>query len=156
MVDSRDPKLFWKAVQESENSQRTSKIQVKKDGSKLTNAEAVEGFDTFFEAKVKRLSNNAGPFVSNLLNNPGARILNQEVVSDAIKALSPKMCMGFNEIPSKALKMVCPFILEETTTFLNDVCVSGIPESWRTAVVRPLHKSGSKRDVSNYRPISTL
>ena len=31
-----------------------------------------------------------------------------------------------------------------------------IPTSWKHAIVTPVHKSGSKSDTSNYRPISVL
>jgi len=32
----------------------------------------------------------------------------------------------------------------------------GIPDIWKKALVKPLHKSGSKTDEANYRPISNL
>jgi hypothetical protein len=56
----------------------------------------------------------------------------------------------------KALKLVAPFFINEIVELFNLICEEGIPDLWRIAVVRSLHKSGSKKDCKNYRPISNL
>jgi len=39
---------------------------------------------------------------------------------------------------------------------LFNLCLTKIPKIWKVALVKPLHKSGSKLDPVNYRPISNL
>jgi hypothetical protein len=61
------------------------------------------------------------------------------------------MCVGMDGVPSKALKLVAPFFINEIVELFNL-----IPDLWRIAVVRPLHKSGSQKACKNYRLISNL
>jgi len=37
---------------------------------------------------------------------------------------------------------------------VNDFAKDGLPDQIKMAKVTPLHKKGSKTDISNYRPIS--
>lgn len=156
MAESGDQKLFWRAVKQAENRPTDGKIILSKNGKDLTDSEMAETFAEFFEIKVTRLAPNAGPYISNALLSDGEKIILKEDLLDSIKKLSPKQCAGHDQIPSKAVKAVAPHIVEQLLVFFNNICVHGIPDDWRLAVVRPLHKSGSKKDCTNYRPISNL
>lgn len=83
-------------------------------------------------------------------------IITKKDLEQAIKKLSSKLCAGMDGLPSKAIKMVAPFIVDQLLDFFNKVCTNGIPTMWRVAIVRSLHKNGSKKDCSNFRLISNL
>jgi hypothetical protein len=156
LANTGNPKMFWKAVKEAENSRRCNKIIVEKNGKELSSQLAAEEFTTFFDEKVKQLSNNAGAYRSPLLDEQGSDLFVNEDLEKAIKQLSPKMCVRFDRIPSKALKLVAPFVIDTLVKIFNQICRNGIPEVWMITVVRPLHKSGSKKECTNYCPISNL
>ncbi|PFX11729.1 putative RNA-directed DNA polymerase from transposon X-element [Stylophora pistillata] len=78
-------------------------------------------------------------------------------VRKALKDLKPKKATGVDGIPSRLLKdgsdaLAYPLSLIFNLTIQQNV----IPAEWKKAKVTPLHKSGSKDDPRNYRPISVL
>lgn len=156
LAESGDPKLFWKAVRQAENKPSKNDIVLQKNGRDLTDDEMAEEFAGFFDSKVMRLAPDARPYKSETLESEGERIIVKEDVMESIKRLSPRLCAGHDGIPSKAVKAIAPFIIDQLLDFFNEICVKGIPRAWKLAMVRPLHKNGNKKDISNYRPISNL
>ncbi|PFX15504.1 putative RNA-directed DNA polymerase from transposon BS [Stylophora pistillata] len=78
-------------------------------------------------------------------------------VRKALKDLKQKKATGVDGIPSRLLKdgsdaLAYPLSLIFNLTIQQNV----IPAEWKKAKVTPLHKSGSKDDPRNYRPISVL
>ena len=64
---------------------------------------------------------------------------------------------GFDDISPKLLKLTASCISIPLTHIINLCFKTGIfPDNLKHAKVIPLHKSGSKNDVNNYRPISLL
>ena len=60
-------------------------------------------------------------------------------------------------IPIKLLKIADPLIIQPLTDLINISFETGsFPDKIKIAIVIPVHKSGSKLDVNNYRPISLL
>ena len=60
-------------------------------------------------------------------------------------------------ISSKILKKVGHIICEVLTHLINASIEQGIfPQNFKTAIVTPVHKKGSKTDPNNYRPISII
>ena len=63
----------------------------------------------------------------------------------------------FDEIPLYILKAATSSIIEPLTHIVNLSLLTGkVPSICKKARVTPLHKSGNKDDVNNYRPISIL
>ena len=63
--------------------------------------------------------------------------------------------MALYDIPVKIIKLVGPHISIILSNIFNKSFSSGVfPHKLTYAFVLPLHKSGSKLIVSNYRPIS--
>lgn len=74
-----------------------------------------------------------------------------------IRNVSPDSSPGLDDISNKILKKIGDLIAEPLAYIFNQSMESGaFPTAWKIAVVVPIHKSGSRSDPSNYRPISLL
>ena len=75
-------------------------------------------------------------------------------ISDIIKKLKNSSTSDYNVAVIKQVNNILSHLLCQT---INSSLTHGIfPQVLKTAKVIPIHKSGSKADVSNYRPISLL
>lgn len=55
------------------------------------------------------------------------------------------------------LKKCCSAISRPLTLLFNESLSSGIfPNKWKVAHISPIHKSGKKSDIKNYRPVSII
>ncbi|KAI5730836.1 hypothetical protein M8J77_000566 [Diaphorina citri] len=74
-----------------------------------------------------------------------------------IRKLKPSLSVGVDKIPAFIIKG-CGNVLSPilATLFNKSLEVGVFPSSWKTAVVVPIFKKGSKFDVSNYRPVALL
>ena len=76
-------------------------------------------------------------------------------IRNLLKAVKPRKAAGPDRIHGMVLKN-CAFGLAYPLGKLFQVSYSSgiIPHEWKLANVVPVHKKGTKQDVSNYRPIS--
>lgn len=80
----------------------------------------------------------------------------QEIIL-LIRNLDPNKAPGPDNIDAYFVKKHHHLFASILSNVFNDMITSGqYPESLKTARVVPLHKSGDRRSVNNYRPISTL
>ena len=161
-------------------SQNTLSL-IAEDESEISDPRLVaEQFNNYFADAVKCLSENSindQPQIyenesedenesdQSLERNPGLGnvfelpfITNQFVVNE-IKKLGLKKATGPDDISCRLFKVVAdlPFLLDSLTYIYNLSLSSGIvPEAWKIARIQPIHKSGNKNAVENYRPISLL
>jgi len=64
---------------------------------------------------------------------------------------------GDDGIVAELLKHLGPKSLGELTRIIQDIWTTEkLPESWKNALIVPLHKKGDKTDVNNYRGISLV
>ena len=78
-------------------------------------------------------------------------------VSKAFKDLKPKKATGVDGIPFRLLKDGSEALASPLSVIFNlTIQQNVIPGEWKKAKVTPLHKSGSRDDPRNYRPISVL
>ena len=78
-------------------------------------------------------------------------------VIDELHAISPNKASGLDNVCTKLIKYgskaVAPILCKIFNMCLKQGCV---PDELKVARVNPIYKSGSKDDLSNYRPISIL
>ena len=78
-------------------------------------------------------------------------------VRKALKELKSKKATGVDGIPSRLLKDGSDALASPLSVIFNlTIQQNVIPAEWKKAKVTPLHKSGTKDDPRNYRPISVL
>lgn len=78
-------------------------------------------------------------------------------VGHLIKELKNGSAPGLDGCTSLLLKSIASSISEPLVQLFNLSLASGtFPDVWKTGVVSPIHKEGSKSTPSNYRPISLL
>lgn len=69
--------------------------------------------------------------------------------------LDPKKSPGPDNIPNAFLRRYAEWMAKYLLIIFNKSISSGtLPKDWKTAKVKPIHKSGSKTEPANYRPIS--
>lgn len=79
-----------------------------------------------------------------------------EVVS-LINQLDSKKCAGPDNISATFIKMHFEVFAQLIADVFNEIITTGqFPDCLKVARVIPVYKSGDKKDVNNYRPISTL
>ena len=72
-----------------------------------------------------------------------------------LKNLNPNKAKGPDKIHGLVLKNCAKSVSKPLSLLFKKTYDCGtIPEEWKTALIVPVHKKGSKSDVKNYRPIS--
>uniref|UniRef100_A0A8R1HVJ8 Reverse transcriptase domain-containing protein n=1 Tax=Caenorhabditis japonica TaxID=281687 RepID=A0A8R1HVJ8_CAEJA len=72
-----------------------------------------------------------------------------------LSKLASKVNTSPDEIPAIFLKKICTSIALPLSIIFNTSMRTGfLPDLWKTAIVKPLFKKGSRSDANNYRPIS--
>ena len=96
-------------------------------------------------------------YLSNHNKNFRITPTNPAEIYDIIKQLNPRKSTGPNSIPSFIFLKLAPIISIFISNLCNRSLENGVyPEILKLARVIPIHKKGSKLDISNYRPISLL
>ena len=96
------------------------------------------------------------------LTNPSkvefiVRPVEPDEVCKLISSFKINKALGPNSVPQQILSLVKNEISEPLTTLINMSFSSGVyPSKLKIAEIIPVHKSGSKLEVNNYRPISLL
>ena len=121
-----------------------------------------DSFAEFFNNKVKLLANEA-KINQNTYNGKAKVITTDEnfmtydAIMECLKSIKIKNCEGYDRIPQRILTDGAIHLASPLKNLLNLIYTQNeIPEQWLMAKVTPIHKKGSRNDVSNYRPISNL
>lgn len=80
-----------------------------------------------------------------------------KVITNLLSKLDPSKSAGPDHLPARFLINCAKTIsVPLSILFKKSVCSGLVPTIWKRAFVTPVHKKGSKTDVTNYRPISKL
>lgn len=84
-------------------------------------------------------------------------MITEEDVFDALSSLDPTKAMGIDGIGPKILKSCALAIYQPLHhLFQTSLHTLTIPKEWKIHCISPIHKSGDRSLVTNYRPISLL
>jgi len=87
--------------------------------------------------------------------NINSMSITENEISDYLLSINDKSSIGPDGIPP-IFKKKCYSVLVKPLHYLFNLSLStGVfPSFWKKSFITPIHKSGSKIDISNYRPIS--
>jgi hypothetical protein len=78
-------------------------------------------------------------------------------ITTIVSQLNASDSMGCDGISASIFKAILPEILTPLTALFDKSLETGVfPDKLKIAKIIPIHKTGDKSKVSNYRPISVL
>jgi len=154
-LQGKNPRSFWNAVAEIEGKKKDENLMLTINNELVTDSlELAKAFGDFFLSKVDKLAGKQQTDNYMIGHSPLNITINE--INKASKSMKSKLCHGEDEIPMKVIKDLSFFSPALFEKLFNSCCTTGIPASWKVALVRPLHKKGPKDAIENYRPISNL
>lgn len=148
-----NPRKFWSSI----NPARTDTVSFILDGTAVSDPiKIANAFNIYFQS-VFTHDNNALPSLRS--SNPELSVddlvISTDGILNLILKLDTKKCTGPDNIPNSFLVRYALWCSRYLTIIFNkSLSSSTVPESWKLAKVLPLHKSGNRQLLSNYRPIS--
>lgn len=151
-----NPKEFWKFI-------KVNNKEVNAIPNLLVNGEAVfddyekaSSFNSYFKSVFSNTCANQLPVTPDLPyeNMPMVTVTYNGVLK-LLSNLRNNSAGGPDGIPTKVIK-ACPHEIANflVVLFNKSLHSSSVPTQWKTAGVVPIHKSGPKHSIQNYRPIS--
>ena len=94
------------------------------------------------------------------ISNPdltGRMDITEQNVSAILEKLNPAKSHGPDAIPSRLLKNLATVLSPSLSRILSTCVNKGrFPEPWKTVLLSPVHKSGNRSNIKNYRPFALL
>ena len=105
-----------------------------------------------FTSTIESLSET--PSLSNKFNGEDISISHQHII-DQLNKVNPNKSCGPDKIHPRVIKEIKDsLILPLLYIFTKSLHEGTLPVSWKGAIITPIHKKGSRKVRSNYRPIS--
>ena len=165
----RDSKKIWSGINDIIHKNRKKNIDdifINEQGNIITDQKRVSNsFNHFYtniaDQLVSKIGNTNNKYQDFLKNPNKHSIFLNEIEPDEVLNLLLKLNQNksadFFGISPKFVKISAPFIHNKLATIFNlSIKTGSFPDKMKIAKVIPLFKSGSKMEVSNYRPISLL
>ena len=168
-----NPRKLWRTLNNiinlKKNTNPTSNINIYDSTDSLVSEpkKVSTVFNHFFANVGKELSKNIDPITTNdqhkltnkhpIKNSFFLAPITEVEMESYIKKLPSNKANPKHSIPTNVIKLSSQIIAPTITTIFN-ICINqGIfPEKLKQSEVTPIYKSGDKRHVGNWRPISIL
>ncbi|KAI5739375.1 hypothetical protein M8J77_018492 [Diaphorina citri] len=84
-------------------------------------------------------------------------IISESEVSSALLKLKEGAARGVDDISPVYFKKCAVQLARPLTLLFNESLQTGVfPNKWKVALITPIHKSGPKNEIKNYRPVSII
>lgn len=166
--NSKNSKQLWKTIKTITNLRPNKTLNTDLLNIKTTPYDSVDCVNDFFANVGKNLAediltkNITLPVDSlpSLLTQLSSFVLletDPQEVDDILSGLRSESAPGWDNISTKFLKISRSFVVPVISHLANLCFQKGtFPVCLKKSLITPVHKSGSKDDVNNYRPISVL
>lgn len=165
---STNPKIFWSYVKSLSKTSHGLPSTMNYEGTSADKGEEVCNlFASYFQSTFL-LSNNTIPLLNPNLNPNVPTIpynslgicdisINATEVLKLLESLDINKGAGPDDIPPLLIKTCSSSLVKPLCIlFQRSVREGVVPKLWKSAFITPVHKSGDKSNVKNYRPISKL
>ncbi len=112
-----------------------------------------EAFKRYFSSIFRNEGGNNPPLKYPANNHMRHLIISAEDVHRQLTYLNTNKSEGAGEIHPKILASLAFFLAMPLAKLYNSLATSEIPVEWKSSVICPIYKKGSKNNVTNYRPI---
>ena len=161
-----DGKKLWKVLKSILPSKAHQTVkEIAEDDQVISEPKKIaDCFNTYFINVGQNLAEAFNGNTSDTLEPPkysGGTLsfscIEEEFVRNQLLKLSVGKATGIDGLNSRLLRAGAHQIARPLTFIMNLTITTGIiPPEWKTAIVTPIFKAGSKKECSNYRPISVL
>lgn len=160
----KNPKLFWSFIKSSKNNPNTIPSSLSYDGQTADSGEDIcRLFATYFQSNFLSSSSrqilgavNSPPW-SNDSNIIGDIEIVPETLNKLLKTLDLTKGAGPDQLTPLFISKCADSLTSPLVILFNRSLREGIvPKIWKSAFITPIHKSGARNNIKNYRPISKL
>lgn len=143
---ANNPRRFWKHF-----SVKGAVTQL----SAKEKQDKAESFNNFFQSVFTAENKNVPSISSRITTTIDDLIITDAGVMNLLLKIDPRKSSGPDNIPNEFLKRYAEWSSKYLgIIFRKSLQLAKLPSDWKLAKVIPIHKSGDKVLVSNYRPIS--
>jgi len=163
IIKPGDQQTFWRAVNLAINRGDNAQInELNYNGSiAVTNSDKAQMFANYFREKVEKLKQKTE--LQNCYNGtlkpktPNKNFFTHELVYKILRETKKSQCAGFDRVPMVYYRDGAEVLSKPITELFNKIYNSNvIPEQWKIGKITPIPKKGRSKDISNYRPITSL
>ena len=166
----KEPNQVWSVLNELQGNSEQMPSKMVFNGRELRDEEAPEYFNEAFIEKVKTIKESLKSVKdtsettqtrATLLGLKSGDIkfgkVTEKDVMKVIKEMKPSKAVDMQGISPFVLKLAAP-VLATPLAFVigGSLAMAKVPKCWKEALIHPLHKKKSKKQMQNYRPVSIL
>ncbi|KAL0822801.1 hypothetical protein ABMA28_004807 [Loxostege sticticalis] len=158
-----NPKMFWSFIKSNKQGANSLPANLEYEGQSSDSGEKIcELFASYFKSTFLSPSSNVAPKYSNAnasnhIHSIGDIEINADSLNNLLKSLDLTKGAGPDLIePTFIVNCSRSLTRPLAILFKRSVTEGIVPALWKSAFITPIHKSGNKCLVNNYRPISKL
>lgn len=156
------PAKFWNHVAKFTRPKHGIDVLVHEGHTLTSDADIANCFGDFFHSVFIRPTETFCNLSSDFLSQKFSDHLNIPLISNtdvllSIRKLKPSMSLGPDNIPAFIVKGCSNVLAPVLCSLFNKSLKTGtFPSPWKSSVIIPIFKKGTRLEVKNYRPIALL